>query len=94
MRSRFRRTAKAVALVIGGGFLMAGPGTGCLEFLAESALETTDFCFIFDCQNGFLGGSIDPCPEALSGVAAGGFEAATSPPIGPLFVDCPNVGRP
>lgn len=91
MRSRFRRTAKAVALVIGGGFLMAGPGTGCLEFVAESALVATDFCFIFDCQNGFLGGTIDPCTN-LTGSQE---EAVFSPPGGPLFLDCPIfIGGP
>ena len=87
MRSRFRRTAKAVALVIGGGFLMAGPGTGCLEFGAESALVATDFCFIFDCQNGFLGGSVDPCPNPTNA----DDNAVFSPPTGPVFSDCPNL---
>ena len=87
MCSRLRRTAKTAALVIGGGFLMAGPGTGCLEFVAESGLETLDFCFIFDCQNGLLGGTIDPCPVTsdFSG------EAVFTPPVGPFFRDCPNA---
>ncbi len=49
------------ALVAGGGLLFAAPNTGCLSFMAESAVEATDFCFIFDCQNGILGGTIDPC---------------------------------
>ncbi len=87
MRSRFRRTAKVVALVTGGGFLMAGPGTGCLEFVAESALVTTDFCFIFDCQNGLLGGAVKPCPNPTNS----DDNAVFSPPTGPVFFDCPNA---
>ncbi len=87
MHSRFRRTAKAVALVFGGGFLMAGPGTGCLSFVAETALVATDFCFIFDCQNGFLGGTVDPCPNP----SMSDLEANVTPSGGPVFLDCPNA---
>ena len=61
MRSRSRRIAALVALAAGGGFLLAGPYTGCMSFIGESALTATDFCFIFDCQSGILGGTIDPC---------------------------------
>jgi hypothetical protein len=83
MRSRSRVVASGIALALGGGFLVAGPGTGCTSFLAESALFTADFCFIFDCQNGILGGTIDPCPDEDPGI--GVFTA----PAGPLFIDCP-----
>ncbi len=51
----------AVSLLAGGGFLLAGPGTSCSNYLVESAFVTADFCFIFDCQNGIFGGTIEPC---------------------------------
>jgi hypothetical protein len=68
-----------------GGFLMAGPGTGCVSFIAEQALVAADFCFIFDCQSGILGGTIDPCTGAGSGDNSG--EAVNGVP--PIFTDCP-----
>ena len=85
MRSRSRRVALTLALFAGGGFLLAGPGTSCSSFLGESAFVATDFCFIFDCQNGFLGGTIKPCD------IGGGFGGFVDPDVtnSPLFVDCP-----
>jgi hypothetical protein len=61
-----------------GGFLMQY-NTGCLSYTAESALVATDFCFIFDCQNGLFGGTIDPCANQDT-------DAAPTPPF---FADCP-----
>lgn len=90
MRSRIHRIGMAAAMTLGGGLLFAGPGTGCGSFLVETALATADFCFIFDCQNGILGGTIDPCPplDATSG------ESVLTPPTGPIFVDCPEISGP
>ena len=92
MGSRSRRIAMAVGLIGMGGFLMSGPGTSCTSFVGESGLVAADFCFIFDCVNGPLGGTLDPC----SGLGSGGqtFEALveTTPGSGesalPLFTDC------
>lgn len=92
MGSRSRRIAMAVGLIGMGGFLMSGPGTSCASYVGESGLVTADFCFIFDCINGPLGGTLDPC----SGVGTGGetFESLveTTPGSGevtlPLFRDC------
>lgn len=61
MRSRSHRIAALVAIAAGGGYLLTGPNTGCMSFMAESTITAADFCFIFDCQNGILGGTIDPC---------------------------------
>jgi hypothetical protein len=94
MRSLKQRFSIAVATAFSGGLLFAGPGTGCISFALESGLESLDFCFIFDCQQGVLGGTGDLCTEAPSGTDTGGFEAVFSPPIGPTFVDCPNFTRP
>lgn len=79
MRQHGRRLAVVGLLVLAGAFLMASPGTGCVPFIANSALAATDFCFIFDCQNGIFAGTIDPC-------AADGAEGTAA---GPLFTDCP-----
>ena len=61
MRSRYRRIAVALGLLGGSGFLLAGPGSGCINYAGESLFTATDFCFIFDCQSGILWGTIDPC---------------------------------
>lgn len=84
MRSRFYRVVVAAGLIAGGGFLMAGPGTSCASFAGESAFVATDLCFIFDCQNGILGGTIDPCG---GGSGAQTVESGTQQP---LFTDCPT----
>lgn len=84
-----RRVLTVAATVIGaGGILFAGPGTGCIPFVAESALVATDFCFVFDCQNGILAGTVDPC----SGAGSGDQTLEGNGPRFPLFTDCPNAG--
>lgn len=90
MHSRIRVLAMTTALALGGAFLVAGPSTGCLGYSIESALATADFCFIFDCQNGILGGTIDPCPPVDDSVV----DPTLSPPTGPVFVDCPEISGP
>lgn len=86
MRSRTRRATLTLALLAGGGFLMAGAGTSCSSFLGESAFVATDFCFIFDCQSGLLGGTIRPCATGSPGQGGVGDPNVTNEP---LFVDCP-----
>lgn len=74
--------ATILAVTACGGYLLAGPNTGCMSFLAESSLVAADFCFIFDCQNGILGGTIDPCTQLDNRDQRGELG-------GPLFTDCP-----
>lgn len=81
MRSRLRAVAMSVGLALGGAFLMAVSGSSCSTFAGEALFSQADFCFIFDCQNGILGGTIDPCARAGSDV--GGRDL-------PLFIDCPD----
>jgi len=83
MRSRKNRLIAAIGIIAGGGLLLGSPGASCTSFFGKSALQATDFCFIFDCQNGLLGGTIDPCSGTGSGDST--FEAENSPP---LFTDC------
>ena len=89
MRSRCRRIATGVGLVGLGGYLLSGPGTGCSSFLSESSLVAANFCFIFDCQSGILGGTVDPCSGAGSGDNTLESQGGTSP----LFTDC-SLGGP
>lgn len=85
MRKRSRRIAMFLGLIASGGMVLAGPGTGCNTFLGESLLVAADFCFIFDCQNGLLGGTVDPCSGAGNGNLT--IEGGTADPI---FMDCPT----
>jgi hypothetical protein len=78
MRLSARKAIAFVTLAAGGGYLLAGPGTGCAAYTADSIAGATDFCFIFDCQNGILGGTIDPCSNT-------GPDADQ----GPFLADCP-----
>lgn len=83
MRARVRKLAPVVGLFLGGGYLLAGIGNGCATYVGESLMTATDFCFIFDCQNGMLGGTVKPC----AGVGDGSGQQ-------PLFRDCPDFGGP
>jgi hypothetical protein len=58
------------------GVLLAQSGLACASLFGEQTLAATDFCFIFDCQNGALGGTIDFCSDST-------LESAT-------FTDCPQ----
>ncbi|MFQ5413354.1 MAG: hypothetical protein ACE5E6_02740 [Phycisphaerae bacterium] len=86
MRSRFRRTVGVAALLGAGGFLMASPNTACLGFALENLTTSVDFCFIFDCQSGVLGGTIQPCDI--------GFNDNPNQVSGSLFQDCPALDAP
>lgn len=47
----------------GVGFTRTGFGGNCqgLNLYQNGLLGSVDFCFLLDCQNGFLGGAIKPC---------------------------------
>ena len=83
MRCRSHRIVAAVGLVLLGASLLSGPGTGCVPFFGDSTLAAADFCFIFDCQNGLLGGTIDPCATTNSVGQGATFQRP------PFFADCP-----
>ena len=89
-RKRVIRTAVAISLVASGAYLCTSGPLACGSLGAEGALSAIDFCFMFDCTNGAVGGLIDPC--AIVGVDP---EDTTSDAIGtyggPLFADCVNV---
>jgi len=88
MQNRLKKTGVIVGLLTGSGYLLSGPATSCTSFTGRSALVSADFCFIFDCQNGIIGGTFDPCGGIGSGDAT--VEGNTALPV---FTDCPtNVG--
>lgn len=81
MQRRFRRKLMLAGLFAGGGFLFGGQSTSCFSFTGEQMLSSADFCFIFDCTNGILGGTLDPCSETRD---------VNGNLIPPTFLDCPN----
>lgn len=85
MRSHSRPFIFAGGLLLAGATLFSGPGTGCSSFIGETALTLTDFCFVFDCQNGILGGTVDPCA---------GTDIADQSGEQPIFTDCPGFVGP
>ena len=89
MHTRSRKMIAALSVLSASGILTSGPGTSCSSYVGESTFVATDFCFIFDCQNGILGGTIDPC----SGIGSGNqtVEGQTQQP---LFTDCPTNQGP
>lgn len=88
MRRRFARILRWLMLALTGAMLYQtvafttsdnAYGT-CPRFTTEGVLTPIDFCYIFDCQSGFLGGAIQPCGDPTTA-------------DDDLFVDCPgNAG--
>lgn len=77
---------KGLALLGGVGYLMVTPT--CTSFVGESFLRLTDFCFIFDCQGGIFGGTLDPCAGAESGAQT--VESVGDNASPPFLNDCPT----
>ena len=89
MRQRLRRGILWLMLALTGATLFQTTATssstvaftsgngaigGCARFATNGLLEPVNFCYILDCQSGFLGGAIQPC----------GSSATTD-----MLVDCP-----
>lgn len=85
MRSKSRRLMIGLGLVAGLGALYQ---TACMAFAADQVLRTTDFCFLFDCQNGAFAGLFDFCPNSGAGDTQG--EVILT---GNTFIDCPQVNN-
>jgi len=86
MRLRSRRSwFRGIALLGGLGYVMVVPT--CTSFAGESLFRATDFCFIFDCQGGVFGGTIDPCVGSQSGAQT--VESLGDNASQPFLNDCP-----
>jgi hypothetical protein len=65
-----------VSPIYTGGFDTSGsPGAGCSRFWTNGLMESVDLCYVFDCEQGWLGGAFDPCADDGSS----------------LFLDCPGA---
>jgi len=84
MRSKRGRIVTAALLATSGAMVMQSPNFACESFAGESAFGTIDFCFIFDCNSGLFGGTVQFCEE----------EDAFGNPGEDLLLDCPppNAG--
>ncbi len=73
MKERVIRGFKWLAITLAGGTLFqvaitasTGAFGGCERFTGNALLTPIDFCYILDCQSGFLGGAIQPCGDPAS----------------------------
>lgn len=84
MRTRRMRLALGLFTLVCFGTLYQG---ACIAFGADQALRSIDFCFLFDCQNGALGGLVQPCPFVTDPTQPdeNGIGNANT------FVDCPTA---
>ena len=64
MKSRKMRSFMVGLMVLSCGVVF-GSGVACPSFAGETFMSTFDFCFLFDCQNGALGGLLDPCNDSF-----------------------------
>jgi hypothetical protein len=92
MLRKFKRVLLMTAALATTGALFAG---GCVSFGGDQFLRVVDFCFLFDCQNGALGGLLHPCPDrgtttttTNTNTGTTGTGTTTTGSIN-LFVDCP-----
>ncbi len=77
MRTRMRRYLFYLLFLTGGGTLLQGNNAGFVRCAGDTALTAINFCFVFDCQNGALGGGLEFC----------GDQAGDD-----IFLDCPTGG--
>jgi hypothetical protein len=84
MRSRRFRWVVGLAMF---GVLGALQQLNCVSFGGQEFMRTIDFCFLFDCQNGALGGLLDPCPSTATTTDSSSSTTTVYQPN--LFVDCP-----
>ncbi len=61
MRSRRVRICLLLGLVATTGMLYAGSTLACTSLALDQAATAVNFCFLFDCQNGALGGLVQFC---------------------------------
>jgi hypothetical protein len=54
-----------------------GAFQSCERFTSNGVLTSVDFCYILDCDGGFLGGAVQPCGDS-------------STTADDLLVDCPG----
>ncbi len=72
MNRRMKRAWLWLLLTLGGATVFqtafpvtgaTGVGGGCTRFTTNTLASSIDFCYVFDCQSGFLGGAVQPCGD-------------------------------
>ncbi len=86
-RSRTKRT-KASLAILSSGMLFTGGDLSCAAFGLDSALLSTNFCFLLNCNEGALGGLIDFCSTTRFRSFIGGMGEVTE---SPFLADCPET---
>jgi hypothetical protein len=92
MRQRLTRWLAWLTIVLGSGTLFQVPlteppgfsnahipGGGCGSFYANGVVSGVDFCYLLNCDNGFIGGLVQPCGDPDN-------------PDDDLLVDCSSGG--
>ncbi|NOT01088.1 MAG: hypothetical protein HOP29_10715 [Phycisphaerales bacterium] len=86
-RSLWRRLKVKLAIVGGAGVLLVSPDLGCISLGFSGLASSTNFCFLFNCNEGAIGGLIDFCGPTRFLSFVGGPQAAAD---SPLLADCPD----
>ncbi|RJP33904.1 MAG: hypothetical protein C4547_11620 [Phycisphaerales bacterium] len=93
MRQRKAKAAAAAAVLLGGGVMFLEGAGGCAELAGQATLGSVDFCFLFDCVDGAIGGLLRPCDDV--GAVNPNFDdrdsffGGPSLNFGRTFSDCP-----
>lgn len=74
MKQRLNRWLAWLTIALGSGtlFQVTGftntniPGGGCSSFYANGIATSVDFCYLLNCDNGFIGGLVQPCGDPNS----------------------------
>lgn len=61
MPKKAKRYLLYLLFLTGGGTLFQGNNAGFARCAGDGTLAAVNFCFVFDCQNGALGGAIEFC---------------------------------
>lgn len=62
MRTIMKRAVLFLLVFAAGGMLFGNGGNaGCARLGGDTLLGAVNFCFVFDCTSGVLGGAIEPC---------------------------------
>ncbi len=77
MRKRTKRLMFYLLIFAAGGTLFTGGNAGFVRCSGDTVLTAINFCFVFDCQNGALGGGLEFCGDQ---------------PEDDIFLDCPAAG--
>ena len=81
----WQRWKLSLAILGGGGLVLAGGDLSCASFGLESALNSTNFCFLFNCNEGAFGGLIDFCAPVRFRSFVGDIEQTDD---APFLADC------